>query len=71
MLDELLKRFSGVVVAIVVMGSIVDLFQFMWLLKRSVRRLKRMVYNKIKREIIEEKQVKVNAKQRRRFDSCR
>jgi len=65
MLDELLKRFSGVVVAIVVMGSIVDLFQFMWLLKRSVRRLKRMVYNKIKREIIEEKQVKVNAKQRR------
>ena len=53
-LEELLRRFGSVVVLFVVLGSIVDVAQFVWILKRSYRKLKRTVYNRMKREILEE-----------------
>jgi hypothetical protein len=43
------------IILILLMGSIVDIFQFIWLLKRSYRRMKRLVYNRIRREILEGK----------------
>lgn len=37
---------------VVVMGSIVDIFQFTWLIKRSYFNLRKKLYNKVRKEIL-------------------
>ena len=51
-MDEIVKQYSSFVVVVVVMGSLVDIFQFVWILKRTYRKFKRIMYNKIKKEVL-------------------
>ena len=52
MADELVKTYGSWLLLIVVFGSMVDIFQFMWIIRRYHKRWKRALYNKVKREII-------------------
>lgn len=39
-------------VCVVVIGSIVDIFQFTWLLKRAYVKAKRALYNRVRQELL-------------------
>lgn len=41
------------VVVIITLGSVVDLAQFVWLVRRGFRKLKRGMYNRVRREVLE------------------
>ena len=54
MADDLLMSSTQVpwwIIAVVFLGSAVDLFQFIWIVKRGYRKLKRQIYRKIKEEL--------------------
>jgi len=54
MADDLLMSSTQVpiwIIAVVFLGSVVDLFQFVWIVKRGYRKLKRQIYRKIKEEL--------------------
>lgn len=54
MVDDILKQFGSWMFIVVFIGSIVDLFQFSWIIKRQTKRFKRAIYAKVKREILME-----------------
>ena len=45
-------EWAFLVVVILVAGSIVDLFQFGWIVRRTWAKFKRRIYHKVRREII-------------------
>lgn len=53
MSDDLIIKYSWVI-WIVVLGSFVDLCQFVWIMRRWFRKVKRVVYNRVRREILED-----------------
>lgn len=58
MADNLIKDLGSWVILIICLGSLVDLFQFIWIVKRTYRKGKRALYNRIKREIQAEEKLK-------------
>lgn len=55
-MDEFLKGpWAPVVLFFLVAGSVVDLAQFLWLVRRSIHKARRAYYNKVRREILEGK----------------
>ena len=50
--DNLVQQYGSWLLLIVVFGSLVDLFQFSWIIKRHYLRYKRNLYNKIRREVL-------------------
>ena len=43
------ERFFGI---IIVMGAIVDIFQFSWIVKRSINGIKKKMYDSIRKELL-------------------
>jgi hypothetical protein len=43
---------SGLFVAVMFMGSVVDIYQFMWVWMRRRQRINRAKYNRIKAEVL-------------------
>lgn len=54
MLNDLLNRLGPLVILIVVLGSIVDIVQFMWILKMGYSKVKERIYNQVRQELIGE-----------------
>lgn len=56
MADDLVSRASGwffyLIVSIVVLGSLVDLIQFSWIIKKQMRRVRKRMYDRVRREIL-------------------
>jgi hypothetical protein len=56
MIDNLLASNVSIptwILTFLVLGSVVDVFQFVWILKRAYRKIRRSVYNQIKKEIMD------------------
>lgn len=47
------SKFAPIALLVIFIGSLVDIFQFVWLAKRSYRKLKRLIYAKIRKEVLE------------------
>lgn len=53
MLDDFVRVYGNWMLLIVFMGSVVDLFQFSWILKRMYRGYKMRQFNRIKKKVLE------------------
>jgi hypothetical protein len=52
--DHFVDKLGSWVIVILLIGSLVDIVQFIWIIKRTYRKAKRSIYNKIKKEILED-----------------
>lgn len=70
MMDDLIQTYNSQIVlpywlvGLLTLGVIVDLFQFIWLMKRGFRKFKRAFYLRIEREMLGKmKQAELRGKQ--------
>ena len=57
MADDLLSHFPEYIpylIAIMVLGSIVDIIQFSWIIRRNYRAWRKRMYNRAKQEVLNE-----------------
>lgn len=53
-MEYFVNLFGPWILTIVVLGSLVDVFQFLWILKRVMRRIKQKIYHRVRKQIMEE-----------------
>ena len=53
-MEYFINKLGPAILVIVVMGALVDIFQFLWIVKRMVRRAHKKYYQRVRRQVLKE-----------------